>query len=43
MSKMMHVNAPAPKSEEEVITKPLTIGHSMMKEDLICIAEEVKE
>jgi hypothetical protein len=30
MSKMMYVNAPAPKSEEEVITKPLTTHHNTL-------------
>ena len=28
MSKMMYVDAPAPKSKEEVITKPITTHHN---------------
>jgi hypothetical protein len=30
MSKMMYVKAPAPKSEEEVVTKPLTTHHNTL-------------
>jgi hypothetical protein len=37
MSKIMYVGAPAPKSEDEVVTKPLTTHHNTLMITIVVI------